>query len=87
MARNEYPTTDWEQMSLTRPDRVHVRFDCYLVPGASTLGVTTTVWDGAERTMVAMKAQGFPIEGTYVATIAQELEEILKNHWIRCEPF
>lgn len=87
MARNEYPNTDWEQLSLTRPDRVHIRFDVFVIPASGTLGVTTTVWDGVERTLTAMKAQGYEIEGVDLARFVEEISEVVGTHWQRCEPF
>lgn len=87
MAHNDGIETSWEQLTLSRPDRIHVRFDCYLVPGAGTVGLTTTVWDGVQRQMVAMEARGVEVAGLELGPLARVIEEKIEAQWRRAEPF
>ena len=77
----------WEQQSLLPPDRVHLRWDVYIV-GADPLGrVTSTLREGVSDSYVWLQTAAIELDPTGIELGGRHFSAELDAALRRCSPF
>lgn len=77
----------WFQETLVPPDRVHLRFDVYIVGAADTVGITATLWDGAPEVLAGIQARGFDHREPPAPELIEWMRSVIAAAGARCTPF
>lgn len=77
----------WQQTELLPPDRVHLRFDVYIVGASQEVACTCAVFEGAQDVLTALQTAGVEHSVGGFDALSERLMEWMVAASSRCTPF